>query len=198
MAASVWGKLDARVKEKGGTEDAIHVLDKPGGEGLLGVIADLLVKAELKTRNRFLVTIDYSRPLDQMIAAGKYSYVNENITVANFPITDTGKVETEIILVDFGRDIESDDAEKELATMGLEPAGIEHATAFGEKYPDVQREYPIVFLGSVWSGSDGDPHVPFLGCWSDLRELCLDCRSDEWARDYRFAAVRKVLPASAL
>lgn len=191
MAASVWSKLDGKVKAKGGTEDAIHVLDQPDGDGLLDAIANLLVRAELKTRNRFAVTVDYSTPLETMVAEGKYDYVNPNITVANFPITGTGVVEEEIILVHLDRDISSDDAVRELHEMGLEPARIEHATAFGAKYPDVQREYPIVFLGSVWTHSGGRRSVPCLGYWDAKRELYLLWWRADWNRAYRFAAVRK-------
>ena len=193
MAADVWGRIDEAVRAKGGTEEALHQLARPEGGVFIEALADLLVRAELKTRLRFPVTVDYAKSLEQMILAGKYGYANSDITVANFPITGKGIVEEEIILVHFDRDISSDDAEKELATMGLEPARLEHATAFGAKYPDVQREYPIVFLGSVWTDPRGSRRVPYLSRWSDERRLCLDCRYGRWHRPFRFAAVRKVL-----
>ncbi len=197
MAASVWSKLDGKVKAKGGTKDAIHVLDTPDGDGLLDAIADLLVKAELKTRNRFPVTVDYAQPLADQIWEGKYGSANEYITSANFPLTGTGVVESEIILVHFDRDISSDDAVAELNRMGLEPAKLEHATAFGAKYPDVQREYPIVFLGSSWVDPRGDRRVPCLDGWDDRYGLHLGRWHVGWSDLYRFAAVRKV-PAPAL
>jgi hypothetical protein len=191
IAASVWSKLGGKVKAKGGTEDAIHILDTQEGDALLDAVADLLVRAELKTRNRFAVTVDYGTPLDQMIAAGNYGYVNPNITSQNFPITGTGVVETEIILAHFDRDIESDDAVRKLREMRLEPAGIEHATAFGTKYPDVQREYPIVFLRSVWSFAGGGRGVPCLDDWRAERVLVLGGWGGGWRGVYRFAAVRR-------
>jgi len=205
MAADVWGKLDTKVQAKGGTTDALHILAKEEGDALLEVIADLLVRAELKTRNRFPVSVDYTgltkNPdawLAGQIAAGHYSYVNEHITVANFPISGTGLpagqagvVETEIILVSFDRDISSDYAVAELSRMGLEPARLEHATAFGAKYSDVQREYPIAFLGSSWVHSDGRRSVPCLDRWLGRRKLYLRWWPVDWPRRCRFAAVRK-------
>lgn len=137
------------------------------------------------------ITVDHTKSLADMIATGNYGYVNPNITVANFPITGTGVMEEEIILVHLDRDIGSDDAVRELNEMGLEPARIEHATAFGAKYPDVQREYPVVFLGSVWTSSGGDRDVPSLGDWGARRDLLLGDWDVGWARPYRFAAVRK-------
>jgi hypothetical protein len=144
------------------------------------------------------ITIDYRKTFDEMLKAGKYDYANQDITSKHFSITGEGEVQTELLLVHFDRDIESDDAMAELDRMGLEPARLEHATAFGEKHPDVQRQYPIVFLGSVWSGPDGFRRVPYLDRWSDGRRLYLDYWPDEWDRSCRFAAVRKVLPAAAL
>ncbi|TSC62703.1 MAG: Uncharacterized protein G01um1014106_599 [Parcubacteria group bacterium Gr01-1014_106] len=136
------------------------------------------------------VTVDYSQPLEVMIAAGQYGYVNEHITAANFPISGTGIVPSEIILVHFDRDISSDNAVAALHWMGLEPARLEHATAFGATYQDVQRAYPIVFLGSYWVGSDGRRRVPCLDGWSDGRGLRLRWWDGDWGRFYRFAAVR--------
>ncbi len=197
MAADVWGKLDEAVRAKGGTEDALHRLARDEGNALIDLFADILVKAELETRNRFAVTVDYATPLAEQITDGKYGYVNEYITSANFPLTGTGTKDEEIILVHFDRVIESDDAVKELAAMGLEPAKLEHATAFGAKYPDVQLEYPIVFLGSPWESPRGFRHVPYLDIFFVERRLCLYAWDIAWKDSCRFAAVRKV-PAPAL
>ncbi len=86
--------------------------------------------------------------------------------------------------------------------MGLEPAKLEHATAFGATYPDVQREYPIVFPGSSWVDPRGHRcvpclgfwvgYVPCLGFWVVRRRLSLGWWDLGWGREYRCAAVRKV------
>lgn len=191
MAADVWGKLDDRVKAKGGTEDAMHILAKDEGAPLLDVIADILVKAELKTRKRFPVEVDYAKSLADMVKAGKYDYASDNIVAKNFPIEGTGVVETELVLVHFDRDIGSDAAIKELEQMGLVPCKIEHLLALGAKHPDLQREYPIICLGSSWVGSGGDRDVPYLSDWRAGRRLDLDWFGSRWGRYCRFAAVRK-------
>lgn len=190
MAADVWSKLDAKIKEKGGTEDALHVLAKEEGAPLLDVIADLLVKAELKTRNRS-VEVNYAKSLADMVKAGKYDCANENIVAKNFPIEGTGVVETELVFVHFNRDIGSEAAIKELEQMGLVPCKIEHLLALGAKHPDLQREYPIICLGSSWVVSDGRRGVPCLSYWFAGRRLRLRWFDREWARYCRFAAVRK-------
>jgi len=141
------------------------------------------------TQKTFPITVDYNRTLEQMIAACACGYNNKNITAANFPISGTGVVEQEIILVDFDHDVESDEVVRELAAMEptLEPARIEHALAFGEKYPDVQCDRPVVFLGSVWGS-----RVPYLSRWHDERKLSLDAGPGGWSRSCQFAAIRKI------
>lgn len=91
----------------------------------------------------------------------------------------------------FNRNIESDTALAELDKMGLRPATLPELLAFGAKYPDKQREFPIVALGSVWRDLCGDRVVAYLGCDSSKRDLYLDRLVYRWSAPFRFAAVRK-------
>lgn len=178
---------------KGGTETAFEIIGKPEGAALINKIADMLIMVKPKTRDVYPVTIDYSRTLEQMIAACACEYVNPNITSANFPFYGTGIVQQDITLLDFDYGIDSYKVLGEMVALGLEPARIEHSTAFGEKYPDMQRVRPIIFLDSVWRG-----RVPCLGRWRGGREFCLLARRGRWGRNCQFAAVPKNIDASIL
>lgn len=85
----------------------------------------------------------------------------------------------------------TDQALAELDKMNLKPAGIQECLAFGEKYPDVQRQFPIIFLGSVWQGPRGDRSCPYLGRDGSERDLYLSWFDDGWIDICRFAGVRK-------
>lgn len=74
--------------------------------------------------------------------------------------------------------------------IGLRPRGIEHLLAFGEKYPDIQREFPAVALGSRWQSSGGDWRVPYLDRDGSKRYLYL-----HWV-DYDFRPVCCFLASS--
>ena len=153
----------------------------------------------------FPLTIDYRKPLAEMVRAGRYRYVNPDINPAHFPIEGDGEVQTEVILVHFDRYIESDDVIAELDEQGLVPAKIEHLLTLGGQHPDLQRQYSIVCLGSVWTGPLGVRRVPCLVWWDGGRMVSLYCGRmvslycwpDEWSRYCRFAAVRK-LPVPTL
>ena len=136
------------------------------------------------------ITVDYAQSLEQMIADGNYDWKNDDITAKRFPLVGEGKVELKPHLIHFNRVIGSDDVEKELETMGKRPGKIEELFAFGKTYPEVQRKFPILALGSVaeWAGNRS---VSVLGGHGSKRRLYLPWRSGGWYGYYRFLAFDK-------
>lgn len=191
MAADVWRKLDEAVKARGGSDDDLHRLARPEGDDVIGMFADHLVKLGAAQRNTYPVTVDYGRSLKSMIEDGKYDYVNEHIKPANFPVTGEGESKVEIILHFPNRVTRSEEVIKELDKLGLRQANLPELCAFGAAYPDVQREFPIICLGSTWVGPGGDRLVPYLVRWHAGRRLYLGWFGAEWDDYCRFAAVRK-------
>lgn len=96
----------------------------------------------------------------------------------------------EIELIKYDADMEYDDVITDLDARDLRPAMIEELCAFGASYPDVQRQFPIIALGSPQEDLVGDRRFPFLarrgGC-----NLCLRWGTIERTANWRFAAVRK-------
>ena len=139
----------------------------------------------------FRVTVDYDKTVESLVKAGKYDYANSDITAQHFSTQRSGIVQIELHLLHFNRSISSDDVIKEMDKLGLRPAKPHELLTFGIQYPDEQRKYPIVALGSVWRRFDGDRCV--LGLWGDSgdRDLGLPWWDGDWRSDYRFAAVRK-------
>ena len=182
----VQGFVEA-VKKAGGSDEDLHRLVTEEGKPVLAKVAELIVGV---VRQSFKVVVDYGRDLGQMIAGGKYDWVNENITRENFPTTGQGKQEREVVLFHFNRFISSDDVIKEMASAGYRPAMLEELLALGETQPELQRQFPIVALGSVWRVSGGFREVPYLdGCGAG-RYLGLRCFGGGWCGGCRFAAVR--------
>jgi hypothetical protein len=138
----------------------------------------------------FPTRVDYGKSLAAMIQAGRYDYANSDITEKHFPVA-SGPTEVSIELVHFDRVMTSDEILAELDRKGLRPATLPELLAFGVKYSEKQREFPIVALGSVWRGWVDLRHVPYL--WGDagLRNLDLDWLGNWWDVHSRFAAVRK-------
>jgi hypothetical protein len=138
------------------------------------------------------ITVDHSLTLEQMIAAGNYDWVNSEITAECFPVKEGGTEELIPEIVHFGRDTPSSEAVVvELDKRGLRPGDHAELLAFGAAYPDEQRKYPIVALGSSAQVS-GRRYVLCLGRYGSRRHLNLDWWSDGWDGDCRFLAFRKV------
>jgi hypothetical protein len=140
----------------------------------------------------FNMTLDYCLTLEQMITAGNYGYANQSITAQEFPLTGKGKVEAEVILVHFNRVVMSDEAVKEMLDMGLNPGKIEHLLALGAEHPNLQKQFPIIYLGSSSHKPNGERTVPCLGYWDNERVLSLDWCDRGWIDRCRFIGIRQL------
>lgn len=175
---------------------AQHGVDSEGltkirkDDGLAKKIADLIAGVASKVSDLFPVTVDYSRSLKEMIAAGKYDWINDDITDKHFPMAK-GKAELNLELVHFNKYISSDDAIAELKMRGMRPATLWELLAFGEKFPEKQREFPVIALASVWRHFSGGRRVPCLWSGAGGRYLGLFWCGLDWRGRFRFLASRE-------
>lgn len=184
--------LTKALLERGCSPEEIHSLvteTKPAKQAI-GTIADAVASIIQTVKKFFRVVVDYSKTLDEMIAAGLYDWKNDNINAKNFPVDGKGTSAVNVELIHFNRTIESNEALNELDKMGYRPATLPELLAFGAKYPDKQREFPIIALGSVWRRLDFRC-VACLVCGGGRRGLRLRWLLNGWRADDRFAAVRK-------
>lgn len=137
------------------------------------------------------VLVDYDRNVKEAIELGKYDWTNNDINDKNFKTERKGKANFEIELIHFNRPISSENALKEIEENNYRPAELHELLALGEKYPDLQREFPIVALSSVWQDPDGDRDVPCLVKDGSGRRLRLRWLGFDWGGLWRFAVVRK-------
>lgn len=186
------GQIEAGINKIGG-EDAFRRLLV----GELSVVPSMPLDSGvcLNKTPTFLVRVDYAQSLDAMIAAGRYDWKNDYITAKRFKLEGDGNVEFESCLFHFDRYIESPDAVKAIEAADKDnpwsPGKIEHVLSFGAFFPEEQRKYPIIALGSVATIS-GRRSVPVLWESGTGRNLDLPWWSSGWHDDYRFLAVRKV------
>lgn len=159
-----------------------------------------------KTKPVF-VSVECSRPLDEMIKAGKYDWVSKEITHDHFQVNGNGQsYSTSLALFHFNRYTTSDEVIEEMKEESYCPATIEELLAYGEVRPTAQLKYPIAALGSIWVNLCGYPSVPFL--WGTCRkrnfllslfgsrggkdERCLGLNSlDRWNSAFWFLARSK-------
>jgi hypothetical protein len=150
-----------------------------------------LIEGKDEALGIFKVTVDYGQTLEQMIAAGKYDGVIRYITPEHFPILGGDKVERELVLVHLNKVATTDEVLAELDRRGLRPAKIEELLVLGALRPELQREFPLVAIGSHWLSPDGYRRFVSLGWRGSERQVLGLFWSDDWAGFCRFLAVRK-------
>jgi len=146
--------------------------------------------------NAYAMTVNYDRSVKDSIKTGNYDRVNSDsdIVSKHFPSQETGRQDITIGLVHFGKYgkyIETDEVIRELNKNGLRPATLKELLVFGEKYPDFQRDFSIIALGSVWNIPGGYRGCACLDGDVSERSLSLCWIGDVWDDSCRFAAVRK-------
>jgi len=207
--ADLLQKLAQAVYAKGGAdEDLVRIISD---EALRTKIASLIVGEKPVVQDSYRIAVDWNRSLAQMIEAGRYDWVNPDITRENFPLTPppaetsgpdagpyrtsgkNGDAETEALLVHYGKYMTTRAIEADLDRRGLRPATLAELLVLGEKHPDLQLRFSIVALGSFWVYRDGNRDVPCLFGYSGERELSLRWGDPVfgWHGRYRFLAVRK-------
>jgi hypothetical protein len=128
--------------------------------------------------------------LKDRINRGKYDWVTSHITEERFPIDVLADYSAEYKLFHFNRPIFSEDVIKEMEKEDFQPGTLAELLVLGETRPELQRQFPIVALGSVCLTSTGFHDVPILESFGQWRKLRLGCFEIKWHPMYRFLAVR--------
>ena len=137
----------------------------------------------------FEIVVDYDQTLEQMIAAGRYDWVNSDITATRFPVKGEGKKELIGQLIHFNRAMSSEEVKKELDTKGLRPATHEEALAFRAQRSEFQcDEFAVVAIGS-FTKIHGSRNVMYIDAIELKRRLDLACLDSDWNGRCRFLAV---------
>ena len=175
----------------GPLSDLLQKLSGEKGEEWNGALKKMLRRENPWVRSVYQIVVDYSRPLSEMIEAGNYNWVNQNITRENFPLTGQGRHELEAELFRFNRVISSEDAIKEMDEAGYRPAVLEELLALGEAHLKLQKQFSIIALGSLWRNSDCRRYAPFLRSFEFGCDLYMLSFEGDWSGGYRFLACRK-------
>ena len=177
------------VLDLGGSDEDVRRILKD--KSLRKKIANLIVQTKPAIQDTFKVVVDYGQSLAEMISAGKYGWVNSDIIQKHFPVEGSDQKEVELVLFHFGRVMTSEQVIAEMDEAGYRPAPIEDLLSLGASYPELQKDFPVAALGSVWQSPVGHRYVPYLPWCGVRRDLNLYWFGPDWPESYRFAAVRK-------
>jgi hypothetical protein len=149
------------------------------------------IEAKPLTTELYL-TVDYSRTIQEMIGAGNYDWVHSDVTEECFSLPSElkgKKVSISTKLFHFNSSIDSEDVIFEMNKANFRPATLAELLALGENYPKLQKEFPIVALGSVWNHESGEHYVPIISFDGLRRKFHLRWFNVVWHSDYYFLGV---------
>ncbi len=142
----------------------------------------------------YAVTVDYSKTLAQMIATGNFGWTNPEIKDSNFPFFNGGgAVAVNFELVHFNAKLTAKEIDAVLSQMGDRPATLWEILAFAAKFPDLQRQFPIVALAPLVVNRDYRC-VSYLdrdGRGRSISLIWANDVNDRWDEHYRYLVVRK-------
>ncbi len=124
--------------------------------------------------------------------AKNYNCANLNIATGEYcpPIKDGT-----FTLYHFGEEVESDDAIEAMENDGKHPATLGDLLAFDKANPELKAQFPLIALGSILVGPDGDRYVPYIWDYdsesSQRVKVELALWDGEWFDFCRFLAVSK-------
>lgn len=182
------GQLNSLVKKAGGHEQVLRILSGELKIQLLSTTSDQAITPPVED-DQFL-TVEADLGFEDRITRGQYGWRNSDLTEKRFPVTAEQVGDWEWKLFHFDRDISSEDAIRLMKEDGYDAGQIGHILTFGEKYPDEQRKYPIIGLGSV-AGVSLRRLVPGLWSARGRRLLRLYWFVSDWPRLFRFLGVRR-------
>ena len=177
------GEDEALINKLGGLEVA---------RGILRGTIEVVTKMICFIVRTLTLLIDETKSVDELVKAGEFDWVSDNITSANFPNPANGTAGNhELALFHFGKTMSSDAVKAEMDKEGYEPANAWDLLAFAKKEPNLQRQFPTVALKNVWQDPDRYRRVPYLYGSAGDRHLDLDCLDVDWGGRCRFLARRK-------
>jgi|GEM_PF-6762251 len=184
--------VEKEIRALGGTFDDWKFATTPGGEKLCREIAKLMVAPRLVREERFMVAVNYDKPLGQLMNEGNIRWSNLN-PVSKFTVSGKGLVAREVFLLQFNKRIKSKDAIKIMAVHGYVPSPVEDLVAFCPVNPYTPVQAHIIALGSEMDCGNGKLGIPTLwGPDSDFGGLMeLEAHDEEWNTLRRFLARRK-------
>ena len=183
-------RLTKALAKRGVTSEQIWEFVEKADEAALEQVAEAFAKA-ICGYGAFRVAIDRSKSLGAMIEEGRYDWTNSDITAAHFPVKGDGIRESDLFHVHLNCSVSTEEALAALDARGLRPVTIEELLAFGATFPEEQRKFPIVALGSVWQLLDGRRACAYLHGGAGGRRLHLYWLGGGWDSSCRFLAARK-------
>lgn len=167
------------------SEDITETIDRLKEAGYLDTSFEGKESHHLEMRS-----LTKEQSLDEYRNSGGETYVWDDLE-KNMPYT-TPKTETlDVMILNFGKNIGSDEALAEMDKLGVRPLTYEELIQYGITHPDHQMQNYLIGLGTKHGLDVAGPCAPSLGFDGAVRRLDAGHWGGVWGGRFRFLVVRK-------
>lgn len=150
---------------------------------------------EMDMPDTWRLWVDYGQSLQMMLMAGHYDLKFGDFPPQLFPLEGKGRVEFEARYFSFKRRMSIQSAmewiPRENKVNLWSPARIEHVFSHGAVFPNEQRKFSIVGLGSIARINEKN-YAPVLHGSSFERVVALGWCDNDWPAGTHFLAVHRI------
>lgn len=142
---------------------------------------------------RIDLMVNYDFSVDWLVKCNGFSYCNEDVTSANFPMWEMGVRDVTLEFYEFDYAVDYDYASKQIEATGFVSQDIITLLTLARYHPCKQLRRPIVSLGSQCPdryGKPGDQCVPALVSSAGQRGLALISQRMVFHPEYQFLVSR--------
>lgn len=147
---------------------------------------------KLDVRGEIPLTVDYTRTVEQAVDNGGYELKSGKITDNNFPVPSAllGKrIDVIAKFFYFGKMTKTREVVAKMDKDDYHPAAPMELLTLGLLYPNLQKQFPIIALDSVWNHND-KTFVLGLGSDGYNREVDIFHSFLCWAERCRFLGIK--------
>jgi len=186
--------MDARQKRARVSVGAGQVSKKAAIKNVETLLdANSFEAGQITKKHPLTLSVDHSKPLRKLVAAGRYTGFSRGLLGAPRP-AKKGRLEYEARVFHFDQIISSAQAKRKIQQADKhrpwKVAPVEQLVALGNLLPHLQRQFPIVALGTVFKKGP----VPQVACLHHgdgaKRYIVLRWIGDDWCGDFAFLAIR--------
>lgn len=180
------GEISAfRGGSESATEAAWRFLETPEGEDSFKRVAQVIAMGGMACYPIEIKPASYA----ELVALGKYDEVLIEIEpTAPFPEASSfGRFNC--WLFRYAEAIGTGKLISLMIRQQLIPANFIHLLGFGAQYPNIQRLFPVVALGELYTPMFSREFAHSLSCFGGLRRLEFRYANQKWDDAYRFLAV---------
>lgn len=100
----------------------------------------------------YRIVVQYDQTIESAVRSGGYGWAHSEITSEYFPKTESGRQQLDLVIIPIARHEDVQSLVSGLRGRGYRPASLRELLAFGEQYPDVQKESALIGFGTAWDG----------------------------------------------